>query len=53
MVSDVRSLALQGISGYEVGVECDLARGMPGFEIVGLPDAAVREARDQIGRAHV
>ena len=51
MVADVRSLALQGISGYEVGVECDLARGMPGFEIVGLPDAAVREARDRVRAA--
>lgn len=51
MVSNVRSLALQGISGYEVGVECDLARGLPGFEIVGLPDAAVREARDRVRSA--
>ena len=51
MVSRVRSLALEGISGYEVGVECDLARGLPGFEIVGLPGAAVREARDRVRSA--
>jgi len=51
MVVSVRSLALQGISGYEVKVECDLSRGMPGFEVVGLPDAAVREARDRVRSA--
>lgn len=51
MVVSVRSLALQGISGYEVRVECDLAPGLPGFEVVGLPDAAVRESRDRVRAA--
>ena len=51
MVVSVRSLALQGISGYEVMVECDLGKGMPGFEVVGLPDAAVKEARDRVRSA--
>ena len=31
MVSKVRSLGLQGIGGYEVGVECFLSGGLPGF----------------------
>ncbi len=51
MVSHIRSLALEGIYGYEVAVECDLARGLPGFELVGLPGAAVREARDRVRSA--
>lgn len=51
MVTDICSLALRGISGYEVRVECDLARGMPNFEVVGLPDAAVREARERVRAA--
>ena len=42
MVS-VRSLGLSGISGYEVTVECFLSGGLPAFDVVGLPDAAVRE----------
>ena len=37
MLYKVRSLGLQGISGYEVTAECDLASGLPNFDIVGLP----------------
>ena len=52
MLCEVRSLGLSGISGYEVRAECDLSAGLPAFEIVGLPDAAVKEARDRV-RAHI
>ncbi len=51
MVTKVRSLGLNGISGYEVSVECFLSSGLPAFEIVGLPDAAVREARERVRAA--
>ena len=51
MVSKVRSLGLQGIGGYEVGVECFLSNGLPGFDVVGLPDTAVKEARDRVRAA--
>ena len=51
MVSRVRSLGLQGIGGYEVSVECFLSNGLPGFDVVGLPDAAVKEARDRVRAA--
>ena len=44
MVSRIRSLGIKGIGGYEVSVECSLAQGLPEFQIVGLPDTAVREA---------
>ena len=47
MVVSVRSLGLSGISGYEVTVECMLSGGLPAFDIVGLPDAAVKEARER------
>ena len=51
MVSKVRSLGLHGIGGYEVSVECFLSNGLPAFDIVGLPDAAVKEARDRVRAA--
>ncbi|MCL2249532.1 MAG: YifB family Mg chelatase-like AAA ATPase [Oscillospiraceae bacterium] len=51
MVSIVRSMGLGGISGYEVSVESYLSGGLPGFEIVGLPDAAVKEARERVRAA--
>jgi magnesium chelatase family protein len=51
MVSKVRSLGLQGIGGYEVSVEVFLSNGLPSFDIVGLPDAAVKEARDRVRSA--
>ena len=51
MVSKVRSLGLQGIGGYEVEVECFLSNGLPGFDVVGLPDTAVKEARDRVRAA--
>ena len=51
MVSKVRSLGLGGIRGYEVSVECYLSSGLPAFDIVGLPDTAVREARERVRAA--
>lgn len=51
MVVSVRSLGLSGLSGYEVTVECFLSGGLPAFDVVGLPDAAVREARERVRAA--
>ena len=51
MVSKIRSLGLHGIGGYEVSVEVFLSNGLPSFDIVGLPDAAVKEARDRVRAA--
>ena len=51
MVSSVRSLGLYGVSGYEVKVECDISGGLPAFDVVGLPDAAVKEARNRVRSA--
>jgi magnesium chelatase family protein len=51
MTGTVRSLALTGIEGSGVGVQCSIFNGLPGFEIVGLPDAAVKEARERVRAA--
>jgi magnesium chelatase family protein len=51
MYTTIRSLGLTGIQGYEVLVECDLATGMPRFDMVGLPDSAVKEARERVRSA--
>ena len=51
MVVTVRSLGLNGIAGYAVSAECFLSGGLPAFDIVGLPDAAVREARERVRAA--
>ncbi len=51
MIYPVQSLGLHGINGYPVTVECDLSSGLPAFNIVGLPDAAVSEARERVRAA--
>ncbi|ABG04357.1 Mg chelatase-related protein [Rubrobacter xylanophilus DSM 9941] len=47
-VCRVRSLALVGIDALPVDVEVDMGPGLPGFSVVGLPDAAVQEARERV-----
>jgi len=44
-------MGLGGIRGYEVSVECYLSSGLPAFDIVGLPDTAVKEARERVRAA--
>ncbi len=51
MFAKIKSTGLIGINGYIISVEVDIANGMPGFEIVGLPDAAVKEARERVRSA--
>ena len=51
MVVTIRSLGLTGVSGYPVAVECALSGGLPAFDVVGLPDAAVKEARERVRAA--
>ncbi|MEI7925662.1 MAG: YifB family Mg chelatase-like AAA ATPase [Chloroflexota bacterium] len=49
--SCVRTGALRGIEGIAVDVEVDIGSGLPAFNIVGLPDAAVQEARERVRAA--
>lgn len=51
MIYKVKSCALFGINGYIVDVEIDLSNGLPGFDIVGLPDTAVKESRERVRAA--
>ena len=51
MISNVRSLGLFGIGGYAVTVEVYVSGGLPQFDMVGLPDASVREARERVRAA--
>lgn len=48
MFASVQSLGLFGIDGFPVTTEADISQGLPSFELVGLPDAAVRESRDRV-----
>ena len=51
MFSSVKSMGVSGVGGYMVAVEVYISNGLPGFEIVGLPDAAVKEARERVRAA--
>lgn len=51
MVAKISSIGLWGIEGYRVECECDLSGGLPAFDVVGLPDAAVKESRDRVRAA--
>ena len=51
MLSNVYSRGLAGIDGFPVTVETDISNGMPAFDIVGLPDAAVKEAKERVRSA--
>jgi magnesium chelatase family protein len=49
--SKVLSAGVIGIDAYEVEVEVDISQGIPSFNIVGLPDSAVKESRDRVKSA--
>ena len=51
MFARVKSLGVSGIGGYGVTVEVDISNGLPAFDIVGLPDAAVKESRQRVHAA--
>lgn len=51
MLSKVKGLGIIGLDAFEVEVETDVGSGLPKFEIVGLPDAAVKESRERVRSA--
>ena len=51
MVSRMLSFGLAGIDAFPVTVEIDISNGLPTFEIVGLPDAAVKESKERVRSA--
>ena len=51
MIAKVQSYALAGLEGVPVTVETDISRGLPSYEMVGLPDAAVKESKERVRSA--
>lgn len=51
MLTTINSMGLVGLHSYHVQLEIDLSSGMCSFEMVGLPDAAVKESRDRVRSA--
>lgn len=51
MLANLNSLGLHGMDAFLVKVEADVSNGLPSFEVVGLPDAAVKESRDRVRAA--
>ena len=51
MICSVRTVCVSGIRGNSVSAECYVSNGLPGFDIVGLADTAVKEARERVRAA--
>ena len=51
MIASIPSATLMGVDGQPVTVEVHVSMGLPGFTVVGLPDASCREARDRVRAA--
>ncbi len=51
MTTMIHSIALLGIDAFVVEIEADLSNGLPAFDLVGLPDAAVKEAKERVRAA--
>lgn len=51
MYSKLITSMLIGLDGYKIEVEADIARGMPSFNIVGLPDASIKESKERVKSA--
>ncbi len=53
MLTKTKSYALKGLEGYAVDIEVDITGGVPSLEMVGLPDAVVKESKDRVRSAIV
>ena len=51
MLSIIKSMSLQGLDGVLINVEVDISAGMPSWEVVGLPDASIRESKERVRTA--
>ena len=51
MLSNIKTIALNGLEGELVEVQTDIAGGLPDFAIVGLPDTSVKESKERIKTA--
>lgn len=51
MLAKIKSFGLMGLSGYAIDIEVDINMGLPGYDVVGLPDAAVKESKERVRSA--
>lgn len=51
MITKINSVGLTGIDGFSIGVETDISNGVPQWDVVGMPDTAVRESKERIRSA--
>lgn len=51
MLSIIKSISLQGLDGVLINVEVDISAGMPSWDVVGLPDASIRESKERVRTA--
>ncbi|MBP3706445.1 MAG: YifB family Mg chelatase-like AAA ATPase, partial [Clostridia bacterium] len=51
MFSKIKSIGIFGIESYMIEIEADVSGGLPSFDVVGLPDTAVKESRDRVRSA--
>ena len=51
MLAKTTGYALNGLAGFAVTVEVDISNGLPAFDIVGLPDTAIKEAKERVRSA--
>lgn len=48
MLSIIKSMALQGLEGYLIDVQVNISQGLPYWEVVGLPDACIKESKERV-----
>ena len=51
MLSIINSCCVYGMFGHPIQVEVDVSEGLPGFDIVGLPDTSVKESKERVRTA--
>ena len=51
MLSQINSTALMGLEVYDINIEVDASGGLPSWDIVGLPDTAVKESKERVRTA--
>lgn len=51
MLSTTKTIALHGLEGFLIDVQVDISSGMPSWDIVGLPDASIKEAKERVRTA--
>ena len=51
MLAKINSFALSGVKGYKVDIELDINSGLPSYDVVGLPDTAIKESRERVRSA--